>query len=378
MIRSLPPVLLSAFAAVVLLATSCARKSDTIRIGEFASLTGKEATFGQASHRGSLLAVEEINAAGGLLGRQIELITEDDQSKSGEAATVVKKLISRDKVVAVVGEVASSRSLEAAPICQHAKIPMISPSSTAPDVTATGDYIFRVCFIDPFQGTVMARFAKDTLMLRKVALLTSVSNAYSVGLARYFKERFAADGGTVALEQRYSEGEKDFRAQLTAIKAAAVDGVFVPGYYTEAALICRQARDLGLAVPLFGGDGWESPELIQVGGKAVEGAYFVTHYSPENSDPFVSAFNERFRQRWGNVSDTLTGLGYDAVMMLADGIKRAGTTENARLRNAIASTRNFKGVTGTISLDARRNPTKSAVILVVKDGRFQFVESISP
>jgi branched-chain amino acid transport system substrate-binding protein len=290
----------------------------------------------------------------------------------------VKKLISRDRVVAIVGEVASSRSLEAAPICQNAKIPMISPSSTAPEVTQKGDYVFRVCFIDPFQGTVMAKFTKDTLKLRKVALLTSVSSAYSVGLAKYFKERFTADGGTVALEQRYSEGDKDFRAQLTAIKAAGVEGLFVPGYYTEAALICRQARDLGLTLPIFGGDGWESPELVEIGGKAVEGTHFVTHYSPENKDPVVASFNERFQKRWGNVSDTLTGLGYDSVMMLADAIKRAGTTESEKLRDAIAATKNFKGVTGTITLDAHRNPTKSAVILQVRDGKFQFVESINP
>ena len=361
-----------------LFAASCARQSETIRVGEYASLTGKEATFGQASHKGALLAVEEINAAGGVLGKKLELIAEDDQSRSGEAATAVKKLISRDKVVAVIGEVASSRSLEAAPICQNAKVPMITPSSTAPEVTATGDYIFRVCFIDPFQGTVMAKFAKDSLKLRKVALLTSVSSAYSVGLAKYFKERFAADGGTVALEQRYTEGDKDFRAQLTAIKAANVDGIFIPGYYTEVALVCRQARDLGLTVPLFGGDGWESPELVQIGGSSVEGTHFVTHYSPENKDPFVVAFNERFQKRWGNVSDTLTGLGYDAVKLLADALQRAGTTESGKVRDALASTKDFKGVTGTISLDAQRNPTKSAVILVVKDGRFQFVESIAP
>ena len=371
-------VSLSVFFAAALLAASCAKKAETIKIGEYASLTGKEATYGQASHKGAVLAVEEINAAGGVLGKQLELITEDDQSKSGEAATVVKKLISRDKVIAVVGEVASSRSLEAAPICQNAKVPMISPSSTAPEVTSTGDYIFRVCYIDPFQGTVMAKFAKDTLKLRKVALLTSVSSAYSVGLAKYFKERFAADGGTVVLEQRYSEGDKDFRAQLTAIKAANVEGIFVPGYYTEAALVCRQARDLGMTLPLFGGDGWESPELTQIGGKSVEGTHFVTHYSPENKDPFVAAFNDRFQKRWGNETDTLTGLGYDAVMLLVDALKRAGTTDNGKLRDALAGTKNFKGVTGIITLDAQRNPTKSAVILVVKDGKFQFVESIVP
>jgi branched-chain amino acid transport system substrate-binding protein len=378
MIRSLRPALHSALAVAALLAGSCARRGDTIKIGEFASLTGKEATYGQAAHRGTVLAIEEINAAGGLLGKKLELITEDDQSKSGEAATVVKKLISRDKVVAVLGEIASSRSLEAAPICQNAKIPMISPSSTAPEVTATGDYVFRVCFIDPFQGTVMAKFAKDALKLRKVALLSSVSSAYSVGLARYFKERFVADGGTIALEQRYAEGDKDFRAQLTAIKAANVDGLFIPGYYTEAALICRQARDLGLTIPLFGGDGWESPELVSIGGEAVEGSHFVTHYSPQNDDPFVADFNTRFRKRWGSVTDTLTGLGYDAAMLLADGIRRAGTTESAKLRDALANTKNFRGVTGLITLDEQRNPTKSAVILVVRDGRFQFVETITP
>lgn len=375
MIRLLRTALISVSA---LLAASCHKPGETIRIGEYASLTGKEATYGQASHKGTLLAVEEINAAGGILGRKLELITEDDQSKAGEAATVVKKLISRDKVIAVLGEIVSSRSLEAAPICQNAKVPMISPSSTAPEVTAQGDYIFRVCFIDPFQGTVMAKFAKDTLKLRNVALLTSVSSAYSVGLARYFKERFTADGGTVALEQRYSEGDKDFRAQLTAIKAANVDGVFIPGYYTEAALICRQARDLGLNVPLFGGDGWESPELVAIGGRAVEGAHFVTHYSPENKDPVVADFNERFRQRWGNTSDTLTGLGYDSVMLLADALKRAGTTDRAQLRDALANTKNFKGVTGVITFDEQRNPKKSAVVLAVENGAFKFVETILP
>lgn len=363
--------------AAALFATQ-APAQDTIKIGEFASLTGKEATYGQASHKGTLLAVEEINAAGGVLGRKLELLTEDNQSKAGESSTIVRKFISRDKVVAVLGEVASSRTLEAAPIAQNAKIPLITPSSTNPKVTETGNYIFRVCFIDPFQGTVMAKFARNTLQARRVALLTSVSSAYSVGLAKYFKERFAADGGTVVLEQKYSEGDKDFKAQLTAIKAARVDAIFVPGYYSEAALICKQAQDLGLTLPIFGADGWESPDLVAIGGQAVEGMYFATHYSPENDDPLVAGFNARFRQRWGIVSDTLTGLGYDAVMMLADAIKRAGTTDSAKLRDALAATKNFKGVTGTITLDAQRNPTKSAVVLRVKNGQFQFVESIAP
>ncbi len=351
---------------------------EPIKIGEFASLTGKEATYGQTVHKGTLFAIEEINAAGGVLGRKLELITEDNQSKAGESATVVKKLISRDKVVAVLGELTSGRTLEAAPICQAAKIPLISPGATNVSVTAKGNYIFRVCFIDDFQGTVMAKFAYDSLKLHRVAILSSASSAQSVGLAKYFRERFTAAGGTVVLEQKYGEGDKDFRAQLTAIKAAGVEGVFVPGYYTEAALISKQARDLGLTVPLLGVDGWESSELISIGGAAVEGAYFSTHYSAENQAPGVAAFNARFRSRWGHDSDALSALAYDAAMVLADAIKRAGTTESAKLRDALAGTKDYAGATGKITFDAQRNPTKSAVVLTVKNGRFSFLQDVNP
>lgn len=363
---------------LLLLTAASARAQETIRIGEFASLTGKEATYGQNAHKGAVLAIEEANAAGGALGRELELITEDDQSKPGEAATVVKKLISRDKVVAVLGEITSGRTLEAAPICQQARIPLVSPGATAIEVTSKGNYIFRVCFIDEFQGTVMAKFARESLNLRRVAILSSVSSAQSVGLARFFRERFAAGGGTVAIEQRYGEGDKDFRAQLTAIRAAGVEGVFVPGYYAEAALICKQARDLGIDLPLFGVDGWESPELIAIGGPAVEGAYLSTHYSAENRSRDVAGFNERFRQRWGIDSNALSALGYDAATVLIDAIRRAGTTDGPRLRDALAATRDFAGATGRISFDANRDPTKSAVVLQVKDGRFAFVQEVHP
>lgn len=362
-----------------LLLAGCAQKQDNLKIGEFASLTGKEAAFGQSSHKGTQLAIEEANATGGVLGKKIELVTEDNQSKAGESATVVKKMISRDKVVAILGEVASSRSLEAAPICQAAKIPQISPSSTNPAVTETGDYIFRVCFIDPFQGVVMAKFAKNTLKVRKVAVLTSVSSAYSVGLAKYFKERFAADGGTIAIEQKYSEGDKDFKAQLTAVKAAGIEGIFVPGYYTEAALICKQAKDLGLQVPVFGGDGWEAPQLIEIGGAAMEGTYFSTHYSAENKTPAITAFLEKFKQRFNQETpDAMAALGYDSAMVLIDAIKRAGTTESAKLREAIATTKGYTGVTGTTTLDAQRNANKAAVVVAVKGGKFTFVEAVAP
>ena len=374
----------AAFAAVfsaLSLFTACSRQSaqPAIVVGEFASLTGKEATFGQSSHKGTVLAIEQINAAGGVLGLPITLITEDDQSKQGESATIVKKLISRDKVVAILGEVASMRSLEAAPICQAAQIPMISPASTNPDVTEMGDYIFRVCFIDPFQGKVMAKFARDTLKLHRVAVLTSVSSAYSVGLAKYFKETFVANGGEIALEQKYSEGDKDFKAQLTAIKAANVEGIFVPGYYTEAALISRQARELGLNYPLFGGDGWEAPQLIEIGGKAVEGIYYSTHYSPENDAPIVQDFVKKFRARFGGETpDAMAALGYDSAMVLADALRRADTTEAAKLRDALAATRDYEGVTGKTTIDADRNASKAAAIITIKDGKFRFVETVEP
>ncbi len=376
MLTAFRSLLAAAFAGA--LAASPSFAQDAIKVGEFASLTGKEATYGQAAHKGMVLAIEQANAAGGVLGRKLELVSEDNQSKAGESATVVKKLISRDKVVAVLGEIVSSRSLEAAPICQNAKIPMISPGSTAVELTAKGNYIFRGSFIDSFQGTVMAKFATKDLKAKRIAVISSTSSAESVGLAKYFREQFTAEGGVVAADQKYSEGDKDFRAQLTAIKGANVDGIFVPSYYAEAALICKQARDLGITVPLFGIDGWESPQMVAIGGKAVEGCYFVTHFSPDNDAPIVVRFARDYRARWGEECDTLAALGYDSVLLLVDGLKRAGTTDGTKLRDALAATRNFKGVTGTITFDAQRNPTKSAVVLQIKDGKFVFVESIEP
>lgn len=351
---------------------------DTIKIGEFASLSGKEAAFGQSSHKGTLLAIEDANAAGGVLGKKIELIVEDNQSK-GESSTIVKKLITREKVVAILGEVASSRSREGATVAQQFKIPMISPASTNPDVTKIGNYIFRVCFIDPFQGTALAKFAHDDLKAKRVAVLTSVSSAYSVGLAKFFKERFVADGGQIVAEPRFSEGDKDFKAQLTAIKAANPDAIFVPGYYTEAALICRQARDLGLNIPLFGGDGWEAPELLQIGGKAVEGTYYSTHYSPQSPAPEVKTFVEKFKKRWdGQTPDAMAALGYDSALVLIDAIKRAGSAEPAKIRAALATTKDVLGATGRTTIDKDRNATKAAVVIAVKDGQFSFVKTVEP
>ncbi|HSY53545.1 MAG TPA: ABC transporter substrate-binding protein [Opitutaceae bacterium] len=372
--------LLKKFAVPVLaLLAFAARANDAIKIGEFASLTGKEAAFGQSSHKGTLLAIEEINAGDGVLGQKLDLLTEDNQSKSGESSTAVRKLIARDKVVAILGEVASSRSLEAAPVCQASRIPMISPSSTNPKVTQIGSYIFRVCFTDPFQGKVLAKFAKDTLHAHRVAVLTSVSSAYSVGLAKYFIETFTAGGGEIALDGKYSEGDKDFHAQLTAIKANNAEAIFVPGYYTEAALICKQAHELGLNVPIFGGDGWEAPELIEIGGADVEGCYYSTHYSPKASLPAVQAFVKRFQARFGGETpDAMAALGYDSAMVLADAIKRAGSTDGAKIRDALAATKDFPGITGKTTIDEHRNATKSAVIITVKNGQFEFVQTVEP
>ncbi|MES1194966.1 MAG: ABC transporter substrate-binding protein [Opitutus sp.] len=326
-----------------------------------------------------MLALEEINAAGGVLGRPLELAYEDNQTKSGESATAVKKLISRDKVVALIGEVSSGRSLEAAPIAQAAHIPMVAPAATNPKVTQTGNYIFRVCFIDPFQGTVMAKFAKDDLKAKKVAILSSVSNAYSLGLAKFFKETFLAGGGEIGTEKNFSEGDKDFHAQLTALKAVNVDAVFVPSYYTEAALIVRQARELGITVPFFGGDGWEDEQLLKFGGEALNGCYYSTHFSAENTDPVVANFVQKYKARWNNESPgAFSALGYDAVYVIAAAIKRAGTTDGPALRDALAATKDFPGISGTTTIDKDRNASKSATIIALKDGKAKFFKTVAP
>jgi len=377
-------ILLAVLAAWPLM-TGCNKSSpgsnggnDTIKVGEYASLTGSEATFGQSSHKGTQLAIDDLNASGGVLGKKFDLITEDDQSQAGQPATAVRKLISSDGVVAVLGEVASSRSLEAAPICQENKIPMISPASTNPRVTQVGDYVFRVCFIDSFQGTVMANFARKTLKLNSVAVLSDVKSDYSLGLANIFKPGFTSAGGKIVADENYSGGDKDFSAQLTAIKAANPDGVFVPGYYTEVGLIALQAKQLGINCPFFGTDGWESSSLVPIGGAALEGDYFSTHYSPDDVSPVVQNFVKEYKTKYGETPDTMAALGYDSALILADAIKRAGATDGGKLRDALAATKNFLGVTGNITIDPDRNASKPAVILEIKDGMFKYVETVAP
>src|SRR4051812_38426182 len=283
-------------------ATATTFAQDVIKIGEFASLTGGSASFGQQSHKGTVLAIDEINAAGGVLGKKLLLITEDDQSLAGQPATVVQKLIAQDKVVAVLGEVASSKSREAAPICQQNRIPMISPASTNPKVTEVGDYIFRVCFIDPFQGTVMAKFALSQGW-KKVALLTDVKQDYSVGLAEFFVKYFKEHGGEIVREQKYSSGDKDFKPQLTSLKAAQPDAIFVPGYYAEVALIGKQARLLGVKQPLMGGDVWIGDSLPKVAGNSLAGSFISSHFSAEDQNPVVHNFVQKFQAKYHEMPD---------------------------------------------------------------------------
>jgi branched-chain amino acid transport system substrate-binding protein len=352
---------------------------NTIKIGEFASLTGKEATFGTSSHEGTLLAIEEINAAGGVLGKQLELLTEDDQTKAGEPANAVNKLISKDAVVAILGEVASSRSLEAAPICQQNKIPMISPASTNPSVTKEGDYIFRVCFTDEFQGGALANFASGTLKAKKVAILTDVKSDYSKGLSKSFKAKYTTGGGTVGVELDFNSGDKDFKGQLTAIKSDAPDAIFLPGYYSEVALICIQAKQLGMNIPIFGGDGWESESLLTIGQDAMEGHYFSTHCSIEQPTPemtsFVAAYKKRFN---GKSPDAMAVLGYDSAKVLTEAMKRAGTTAGPALRDAIAATKDFSGASGKFSLNADRDAVKALVFIQIKGGKFTYNATVNP
>ena len=347
-------------------------------------MTGPTATFGTSTDEGIRLAMEEINAAGGVLGKPIEVLTEDTQSKPTEAVNAVEKLISRSKVVAVLGEVASSNSLAAAPRCQEAGVPMLSPASTNPKVTQTGDFIFRSCFIDPFQGGVMAKFALDELKAKKVAVLYDVNSDYSAGLRQFFTDEIKKSGGTIVADEAYSQQDVDFRGQLTKIKNASPDAIYVPGYYTQVGAICRQAKELGISVPLLGGDGWDSDKLFEIGGDTVNDNYFTNHYSVEEQRPEVQKFVADYRKKYGGKTpDAMAILGYDAMKLMADAIKRAGSTDGGKIRDALAATKNFAGASGTITIDENRNAQKPIVILKIVPGktpaeRTKFVTSIKP
>jgi branched-chain amino acid transport system substrate-binding protein len=325
------------------------------------------------------MAADEVNAAGGINGRKVKILTEDDQSKPEEAATTVSKLISQNSVVAILGEVASSASLAAAPICQSNKVPMITPSSTNPEVTKKGDYIFRMCFTDDYQGHSMASYVAKTVGVKTAAILTDVKSDYSNGLGHFFEERFTQDGGKIVARASYAKGDSDFRSQLTSIKTANPQILFVPGYYTDIGQIANQAKDLGMTMPVVGGDGWESPKLIEIGGKALEGCYYSNHYFYGDTNPIVRNFVEKYKQRYGVTPDSLAALGYDAMHVLAEAMKRAGKLDGASLRDAIAATKGYSGVTGTINLGPERNPIgKKLVIEEIRNGQLTLKATVEP
>lgn len=351
-------------------------RADTIKVGHYGSMSGKEATFGQSTDKGIRLAVKEINAAGGFNGQMIELITHDDKGESKEAGNVVTRLITADKVTAVLGEVASSLSLAGGAVCEQYGVPMISPSSTNLRVTAGRKMVFRVCFTDDVQGAALARFVKDNLKLTKAAVLYDQTQAYSKGLRDDFSKAFKKLGGTIVSDLAYSGGDQDFGAQLTNIKGAGAEIIFAPGYYTDGGNIAIQARKLGVTAPLVGGDGWDSAELVGIGGSAIEGSYYSNHSSPDQ--PHMKDFVEKHKKEYnGQVPDALGGLGYDAMMVLFDSMKRAKSLSGKDLAEAIGQTKNFKGVTGSITIDDKHNATKEVVIVKVKGGVPTYTASVN-
>ncbi|MBV8141405.1 MAG: ABC transporter substrate-binding protein [Verrucomicrobia bacterium] len=351
---------------------------ETVKIGEVNPMSGAIGRYGTTCHQGIGLAIDQANSSGGVLGKKIALLTEDNQSQPGQTSTIVRKFVTQDKVVAIIGDLTSSATLEGGPIAQAAKIPMVTPLATNPKVTQIGNYIFRICFIDEFQGRVMARFALENLRAKRAAILTDTKQDYSIGLSGFFKATFVQGEGEVVREQSYSSGDTDFRAQLTSMKAAGPEVVFVPGYYPEVGIILKQARQLGLTVPFLGCEAWDSPTLIQVAGKAADGCYFSNQFSADDPSAVVREFRKIYRERFGSLPDNFAALGYDAVNVLLDAIKRANSTDSGAIRDALARTKDFPGVSGHITIDAQRNASKPAVILAVKDQKVQYFEKINP
>jgi branched-chain amino acid transport system substrate-binding protein len=341
-------------------------------------LSGGLSTYGVSSLQGTKLAADEINAAGGILNRPLELVVDDNQSKAGETARIIRKFLSQDHVVAIVGDLTSSLTMEGAPLAQNAHVPLLTPTATNIAITSTGNFIFRSCFTDPFIGRVIARFALDHLNARRAVVMTDIKQDYSVGVTEELKQYFGANGGQLLEEISFSSGDTDFRAQLTKLKADRPEVVFLPAYYPEAGLILRQARLLGVTVPFLGGDGWDSPALVQVAGKSADGCYYANHFSPDDTDPRVQQFVATYKERYHSPPDALAALWYDGMRLVADSIQRAGSDSPEKIRDAIAQTKGFAGVTGNISLDDQRNATKPGVIVAIQGGAIRMVERVMP
>jgi branched-chain amino acid transport system substrate-binding protein len=348
------------------------------KIGAVTCLSGPLSTFGVSSVQGAKLAAEEINSSGGILGQPLELIVEDNQSKAGEAATAARKFISQDKVVAILGDLTSSSTMEIGPLAQAAKVPLLTPSATNVAITKVGDYVFRSCFIDPFTGQVMARFALDHLKAKRAIILTDVKQDYSVGLTDAIRKYFTQKGGQILKEISYSSGDVDFRAQLTTAKSLRPDVIFLPAYYTEAGLILLQARQLGITSPFVGGEGWDSPALLQVAGKSADGNFYANHFSAADPDPIVQKFVQSYQAKYHSPPDALAALWYDGARILAQAIQQAGATDAVKVRDALATIKDFPGVTGKISIDENRNAAKPAVILTIEHGELKLIDHVAP
>ncbi len=353
-------------------------EANSLLLGVVTSLTGIQASFGNSTRNGIELALKEANAAGGVKGKKLEIRVYDNQGKPEEAAQATTRLIAQDKALLILGDVASSNSLAMAEKAQAAGVPMITNAATNPAVTEKGDYIFRVCFIDPFQGAVLAKFARENLKTEQVAILQDNKSAYSIGLTEVFSQKFTELGGKITVTESYSQGDTDFRAQLTAIKKTKPKAIYVPGYYSDVGIIARQARELGLSVPLIGGDGWDSDKLFELAGGALDGSYYSNHYSPDNPDPRVQKFIADYKAAYGSVPDAMAALGYDAARVAIAALEKAKDLSGPSIRDAIAQTKDFPGVAGTITLDEKRNAVKPAVILKVANNKAEFVTSINP
>lgn len=356
---------------------------DEIKIGLSGELTGGSANFGTSTLNGAKLAVKEINDAGGINGKKIVLISGDNKSEPSEAANVMTKLVTQDKVVAVIGNFTSSCAISASSIAESNKTPFVSNGATNPRLTVENgkvkDYIFRACFIDPFQGTVGANFVLGTLNLKKGAILVDNSSDYAKGLAEFFKVAFTKGGGEIVSEEGYLQKDTDFKSTLTKVKSANPEFIYVPGYYQEVGLIVKQARELGIDIPVIGGDGWDSAKLAEIGGaSALNNTYFTNHYSPEDSSPASKAFVDAYKKEYNAMPDGPSVLAYDTLKIVANAIKTANSTEPVKIRDAIAATKDFPGASGTLTINETHDATKSAVIIEMKDGKQVYKETIKP
>ncbi|GIM44896.1 ethanolamine utilization protein EutJ [Collibacillus ludicampi] len=356
---------------------------STIKIGADLELTGGQASYGTSALKGIQLAAEEINNAGGINGKKIEIVQADDSSKPEESTRAAQKLISQDKVVAIIGTSTSTNTLAAVQVVQDKKIPMITPTATNAKVTVNNgkvnSYVFRACFIDPFQGSVMANFATQNLKAKTAVVYIDTSSDYSKGLAKSFEDTFKKNGGQILSEESYQQNDSDFKVVLTRIKERNPDVIYVPGYYNEVGKIVKQAREMGIKAPFMGGDGWDAPQLVDIAGKEnLNNTFISNHYAADDPDPVIQKFVSAFKTKYGSAPDGFAVLGYDAMNMLADAIKRAGSADPSKIRDALEATKDFKAVTGTLTLDQNHDPIKAATILEFKDGKEVFKTKVNP